>query len=128
MLVEQLINLEKVRTDNLKFRIDLGDRVMDCWSVTQIIVYKGKLLKQSSDRKSKLGVLSTLVTTWLSNFAFHLRPIKLRSDLTAHFGCDRFRIMPEIVSKLLRAASEVAVLFDSNLSRRPFLGPALHRI
>ena len=30
--------------------------------------------------------------------------------------------MPDIVSKLLRPPSEVAVLFDSNLSRRPFLG------
>ena len=26
MLIEQLIDLEKVRTDNLKFRTDLGDR------------------------------------------------------------------------------------------------------
>ena len=35
MLIEQLIDLEKVRTDNLKFRTDLGDQVMDGWSVTQ---------------------------------------------------------------------------------------------
>ena len=35
MLIEQLINLEKVRTENLKLRTDLGDRVMDGWSVTQ---------------------------------------------------------------------------------------------
>ena len=34
MLIEQLINLEKVRTDNLKFRTDLQDRVKDGWSVT----------------------------------------------------------------------------------------------
>ena len=46
MLIEQLIDLEKVRTDNLKFRTDLRDQVMDGWSVTQrIIVYKGRLLK-----------------------------------------------------------------------------------
>ena len=32
MLIEQLIDLEKVRTDNLKFRTDLGDQVMDGWS------------------------------------------------------------------------------------------------
>ena len=43
-----------------------------------MIVYKGKLLKKSSNRKSKL-VLSTLVTTWLSNIAFHLRPIWLQT-------------------------------------------------
>ena len=35
MLIEQLINLEQVRTDNLKFRTDLRDPVMDGWSVTQ---------------------------------------------------------------------------------------------
>ena len=35
MLIEQLIALEKVRTDDLKFRIDLQDRVMNGWSVTQ---------------------------------------------------------------------------------------------
>ena len=34
-LLEQLSDLEKVRTDNLKFRTDLRDRVMDGWSVTQ---------------------------------------------------------------------------------------------
>ena len=35
MLIEQLIDLEKVRTDNLKFRTDLWEWVMDGWSVTQ---------------------------------------------------------------------------------------------
>ena len=35
MLIEQLINFEKVRIDNLKFRTDLQDQVMDGWSVTQ---------------------------------------------------------------------------------------------
>ena len=35
MLIEQLIDLRKVRTDNLKSRTDLRDRVMNGWSVTQ---------------------------------------------------------------------------------------------
>ena len=38
MLIKQLINLEKVRTDNLKFmkfRTKLRYQVMDGWSVTQ---------------------------------------------------------------------------------------------
>ena len=35
MLIEQLIDLEKVRTENLKFRTDLPDRVMEGWSATQ---------------------------------------------------------------------------------------------
>ena len=47
--VEQLIDLGKVRTENLKFRTDLRDQVMDGWSVIQqMIVYKDKLLKKSS--------------------------------------------------------------------------------
>ena len=48
LLIEQLIDLEKVRTENLKFRTDLQKRVMDGWSVTQqMIVYKDRLLNQS---------------------------------------------------------------------------------
>ena len=35
MLIEQLIHLETVRTDNLNFRTDIRDLVMDGWSVTQ---------------------------------------------------------------------------------------------
>ena len=45
MLIEQIIDLEKVRNENLKFRTDLWDQAMDGWSVThQMIVYKGRLL------------------------------------------------------------------------------------
>ena len=41
--------LEKARMENLKFRTDLRDQVMDGWSVIQqMIVYKDKLLKKSS--------------------------------------------------------------------------------
>ena len=42
-----------------------------------MIVYKGRLLKKSSNRKLKL-VLSRLFTTSLSNIAIHLRPIWLQ--------------------------------------------------
>ena len=35
MLTEQLIDLEKVKTDNLKFRTGIQDLVMGDWSVTQ---------------------------------------------------------------------------------------------
>ena len=51
--------------------------------------------------------------------------------LAANFDGYRFRIMPDIVSQLLRAAIcsrsaestlSVAALLDSNLSRLPFLG------
>ena len=56
---------------------------MDGWSVTQqMIVYKGKLLKKSSNRKSKL-VLSTLVTY----MAFKHR-ISFVTDLASNFAID----------------------------------------
>ena len=35
MLIEQLVELEKVRTESLKFRTEFRDRVMDGWSVAQ---------------------------------------------------------------------------------------------
>ena len=79
-------------------------------------VYKGRLLKKSSNRKSKL-VLSTLVTTWLSNIAFHLRLIWLQT-LVAIDSESRLTLFPSFCAP----PSEVAVLFDSNLSRLPFLG------
>ena len=45
--------------------------------------------------------------------------ISIAIDLAANFGCYQLRIMPDIVSKLCTLPSEVAVLFDSNLGRRP---------
>ena len=79
-------------------------------------VYKGRLLKKSSNRKSKL-VLSTLVTTWLSNIAFHLLQIWLQT-LVAIDSESRQTSFQSFCAP----PSEVAVLFDSNLSRLPFLG------
>ena len=84
MLIEQLIDLRKVRTENLKFRTDIWDWVINLWSLTQqMIIYKGRLLKKSLNWKLKF-VLSLLVnnfspiTTWLSNIAYHLLPIWLQ--------------------------------------------------
>ena len=36
LLIEQLTDLEKVRIQNLKFKTDLPDRVMDGWSLNHI--------------------------------------------------------------------------------------------
>ena len=38
MLMKQLIYLEKVRTERLKFRTDFRDQIIDGWSVTQKMV------------------------------------------------------------------------------------------
>ena len=81
-----------------------------------MLVYKGRLLKKSSNQKSKL-VLSMLVTTWLSNIAFHLRSIWLQT-LVAIDSESRQTSFPSFCAP----PSEVAVLFNLNLSRLPFLG------
>ena len=79
-----------------------------------MIDYKDKLLKKSSNQKSKL-LLSSLVTYMTFKYS-----ISFATDLAANFGCYRFRIMPDIVSKLLRAAiwSVCADWFKSE--RTPF--------
>ena len=68
-----------------------------------------QITKKSSNPKSKL-VLSMLVTV----LAFE-HNISFATDFAANFGYDRFRIMPDIVSKLLCAAiwSRYAVRFES---------------
>ena len=75
-------------------------------------VYKGRLLKKSSNRKSKL-VLSTLVTTWFSNIAFHLLPIWLQT-LVAIDSESRLTSFPsfcalpsQLILKLLRCSIRI---------------------
>ena len=60
-----VINLGKVN-ENMTFRTDLRDWVMDGWSVTQLmIIFSSRLLKKSWNRKSKL-VQSMQISTWPS--------------------------------------------------------------
>ena len=47
--------------------------------------------------------------------------ISFAIDLAANFGCDLFRFTPDIFPSFCEPPSEVAALFNSNLSRRPFL-------
>ena len=96
-------------------------------------VYKGRLLKISSNWKLKL-VLSTLVTTRLPNIAFHLQPICLQT-LVAINSEIRIRITSDIVFQLLHATikSLCAVRFKSEQTPLPqtghwFRSAALHRI
>ena len=111
-LIKQLIDLEKLRTKNLKFRTYLQDRVMDGWSVTQqIIVYKDKLLKYL-----QIENWTSSSQHWSQDGFQH--SISFATNLTANFGCYRFRItlmIPDVISKLLRTAiwSRCAVQFES---------------
>ena len=107
------MTLKKMRTENLKFRTDLWGWLMDGWSVTlQMIVYNGKLLKKSSYLKLKL-VLSTLLTTWLSNIAFHLLLIWIWLHLIQNHARHCFQAF---------VCHHLKLLIYSNLSRLPFLG------
>ena len=75
---------------------------------------KADCIKKSSNRKFKL-VLSTLVTTWLSNVTFHLRPIWLQTLVAINSeSCQTS--FPSFCAP----PSEVFGLFDLNI--RPFLG------
>ena len=69
------------------------------------------------------------------NTGHYMAFISFATDLTANFGCNRFRIIPDVISKLLRAAiwSRCAVWFESEqtpLSRTGhwLRSAALHRI
>ena len=48
------------------------------------------------------------------------------TDLAANFSCDHFRIMPEIIFKLLLAALWSGCAVDWNLNTCPFLGQVVN--
>ena len=79
-------------------------------------VYKGRFLKKSLNRKLKL-VLSRLVTTWLANIIFHLRPIWLQTLV----AIDSESHLTSFLS-FCAPPSEVAALLYLNQSRCPFQG------
>ena len=122
MLIEQLIDLRKVRTENLKFWTDLWDQAMAGWSVAQkMIVYKGRLLKKSVNKKLKLVLSSrSLHGIQTQHFICNL----FGHNFAANFCYKQFRIMPDIVSKLLCTSiwSHCAIIFKSEQNQQmPFL-------
>ena len=83
-----------------------------------MIVYKGRLLKKSSLANQKLKLIqSTLVTTWLSNIAFHLLPIWLQTlaEINSE-SCQRFKVFARHHPKSLCCS-----IWIHDLSRHPFL-------
>ena len=61
-------------------------------------VYKGRLLKKIFKSKIKACPVNA------GHYMAFRHSISFATDLTANFGCNQFRIMPDIVSKLLRTA------------------------
>ena len=76
MLIEQLIDLKIMRTDNLKFRTDLPDLVMDGWSVTQKMnVYKEDCSKFEPSEVTFLRLMPRAVCFYLLRTVQALRRI-----------------------------------------------------
>ena len=117
ILINQLINLRNVRTENLRLRTDLLDRVMELVSNTTDGCFEQQIAKKIFNMKIKAGPINAGLNTAFKHC------ISFATDLAANFGCYPLRIMSDIVSKLLRLA---AVLFDWNLSRLPFLGHVIY--
>ena len=78
-----------------------------------------KIAQKSSNLKSKLVLSGSVNAGHYVAFKYRISFVR---DLAENFGCYRFRITPDIVSKLCAQPSEVTALFNSNLSRHPFLG------
>ena len=98
-----------------------------------MIVYKGKLLKTYWNQKSML-VLSTLVTGFQTSlFKHHYMAFKHHFSFCNWFGCKLWLLMDQnhasqwshcqtLFPSFCVQPSEAAVMLNSNLSRRPFLG------
>ena len=92
-------------------------------------IYKGRLLQKIFNSKIEARSVNA------GHYIAFKHGISFATDLAANFGCNRFKIAQDIVSKLLRSAiwSCCAVWFESE--QIPFLGQlrrfrpaALHRI
>ena len=88
MLIEQLIDFEKVRTDNLKFRTELRDRVMDGWSVTHLNTVDDCLPSQIAKKFFKSKIEARPVNA--GHYMAFKHSISFATDFSANFGCDRF--------------------------------------
>ena len=103
MLTVQLINFRKEKSENLKFRIEIGP----------MKILSSRFLKNSLDQESEL-VHSTHASAYLSNISFNWRPIVLQTLVAINSeSCQRS------FQSMCALPSEVAVLFYWNLSRRP---------
>ena len=78
MLIEQLIDLSKVRTESLKFRTDLQDRVMGGWSIDD------SLQRQIAKKIFKSKIEACPLNSGL--YLEFTHRISLATDLAASFG------------------------------------------
>ena len=81
-------------------RADVPDGIMGGWSVTQKMCLQRQIAQKIFNGKSKIE--GRPVSTGLY-IAFKYC-ILLATNLAENFGCDQFRIMSDIISKLLRAS------------------------
>ena len=87
-------------------------------------VCKGRLTKKMGVFKLKIEAHPVNAGRWTCCMAFK-HSISLAINLAANFGFEsRLTSFPNFC--LLHSGSEVAGLFDSNLSKGPFLGQVVH--
>ena len=128
----------KIETENLKFRTDFRDIIMDNWSVTQYMIILRGRFNQIAQKglNQKLKFVQSMQNNLFTQpprgdqagsahtakgagpaclYMAFKRCISFATNLAANFGCYQFRIMPEIVSKLLHIAiwSGCAVWLES---------------
>ena len=93
----------KLTTWKLKFRTDLWNHSMDCWSVTQwMIIFKGRFLKTSLIQACPVNaslymVFKTHISFW-ADLAMNCQAV------FPNFGCYPFRVMPKVLFKLFYTA------------------------
>ena len=87
------------------------------WDNSLFSVFSPLQKRQIAKKIFSSKIKAHLFTTWLSNIALHLLQIWLQTVVSIDSeSCQR------LFSSFCKQPSGVAVLFNSNLSRRPFLG------
>ena len=115
MLIKQVIDLKKweLRTWNL------GQISKIKWWMVGQQHSKWLYTKANCSKNLKIENWSLSCQRWSLHYMAFKHHISLVTNLAANFDCNRFRIMPDIVPKLLHAAvppSVVAVLFNLNMT------------
>ena len=108
MLIEQVINL-RLKTGYLKLRTDVRERVINGWPkfwVADCSKFFGLKIKPIQSRQ---------ISAWLSNIIFSLVTV-----FAANVGCNWFRIITQIISKLLHAALHRVWLVNMQIVPKPY--------
>ena len=118
MLIKQVINLRKVRTMNLTFSANIQYQDMVCWYCSRLWWLSNTVdayfQQQIVQKILKMEPYPVNAGLYMANFSF-------TTVLAAKFGLIDCNSCQRLFQSFGACASEVAVLFNWNLSRHPFL-------